>query len=141
MSPAYVQSTSGLPITALYPGASVDVFSAEAVSTGERSQAVALSNYPQGGATPLSVDLVFNQAPGAFQINVTFAAKDVAADYACPDASFQITAANLDSASGVGGPNNTVHFECPFSNARFASLYVVSAPANGGTTLTATLKR
>lgn len=137
--PAYQQSSAGLPITCLYPGTSVDVFSAEAVATNERSQAVALSNYPQGGATPLSVDLVFNQAPGAFQINVTFAAKDKAADYACPDQTFEITAANLDTADG--GANNTVHFECPFSNARFVSLFVVSAPANGGTTLTATLKR
>ena len=139
--PAYLQSTAGVPITGLHPGGSVDVFSAEAITTGERSQAVALANYPQGGATPMSVDLNFNQAPGAFKINVTFAAKDVAADYACPDATFQITAANLDSASGVGGPNSSVHFECPFSNAKFASLYVVSAPANGGTTVTATLKR
>ena len=135
MSPVYAQSSALNPIMALYPGGSLDVFSAEAVSNGERSQAVALSNYPQGGATPLSVDIVFNQAPGAFTINVTFAAKDVTADYAMPDTTFQITASNLDTV------NNAVHFECPFSNARFVSLYVASAPANGGTTLTATLKR
>lgn len=139
--PAYQASSVNYALLTLQPGASVDVFSAEAVTNAERSQAVALANFPQGGATPLSVDLVFNQAPGAFQINVTFAANEAKANYACPDASFQITAANLDSASGVGGPNNAVHFECPFSNARFASLYVVSAPATGGTTLTATLKR
>ncbi len=133
--PAYVQSSAILPIQGLNPGSSVDVFSAEAVTTGERSQAVSLSNYWQGGNTPMSVDLVFNQAPGAFTINVTFAAKDVAADYALPDQTFQLTAVNLDP------NNNAVHFDCPFSNARFCSLYVASAPANGGTTLTATLKR
>jgi hypothetical protein len=137
--PAYQQSTAQLPLQALWPGSSVDVFSAEAVASGERSQAVALSNFPQGGATPLSVDLAFNQPPGSFQINVTFAAKDVPGDYACPDQTFEITAANLDTASG--GPNNAVHFECPYSNGRFVSLDVVEAPTAGGTTLTATLKR
>ena len=137
--PAYVQSSAQLPITGLLPGGSQDVFSAEAVTTGERSQAVSLTNYPEGGATPLSVDLVFNQDPTAFKINVTFAAKDKAANYACPDLTFQLTEANLDTASG--GPNFTVHFECPFCNGRLVSLYVVSAPSAGGTTLTATLKR
>lgn len=133
--PAYIESSAILPITCLFPGSELDIFSAEAVANGERSLAVSLSNYPQGGNTPLSVDLVFNQAPGAFTFNVTFAAKDKAANYALPDSTFQITAANLDPT------NNSVHFDAPYSNARFASLYVVSAPANGGTTLTATFKR
>src|ERR1700691_956063 len=104
--PPYQQSTRALPLQCLFPGTSVDVFSNEAIATGERSQALALSNYPQGGATPLSIDLVFNQAPGAFSINVTFAAKEGPGDYACPDETFQITAANLDTASG--GPDNVV---------------------------------
>jgi hypothetical protein len=132
--PAYKQSSASLPITALYPGSSVDVFSAEAVTTGERSQAVAFSNYPQGGATPQSIDIVFSGAPGAFTFNITFAAKDVAADYAMPDASYQLTDANLDP------NNNSVHFDIPYSNARFGSIYVVLQPANA-VTVTATWKR
>jgi hypothetical protein len=132
--PSYLQSTAQLPISCLYPGGSVDVFSAEAVTTNERSQALALSNYPQGGGTQLSLDIVFSGAPGAFTFNVTFAAKDVAADYAMPDITYQITAVNLDP------NNNAVHFDVPYSNARFVSLFVASAPANP-VTLTATFKR
>ena len=132
--PAYIQSSQALPILGLYPGGSWDVFSAEAVTTNERSQALALSNYPQGGATPLSLDIVFSAAPGAFTFNVTFAAKDVAADYAMPDVTYQITGVNLDP------NNNAVHFDIPYTNARFVSLFVASAPANS-VTVTATFKR
>ena len=138
--PAYKQSSANLPITALYPGASVDVFSAEAVTNAERSQAVALSNYPIGSGTQLSLDLVFSGAPGAFTFNITFAAKDVAADYAMPLATetplttWQVTQADLDPV------NQAVHVDLPFVNARFVSLYVVAAPANS-VTVTATLKR
>jgi hypothetical protein len=138
--PAYKQSTALLPITALYPGASVDVFSAETVTSGERSQALALSNYPLGSGNPISLDLVFSGAPGAFSFNITFAAKDVAADYAVPLATetplttWTVTQAMLDSV------NNAVHVDLPYVNARFVSLYVTSAPANS-VTVTATLKR
>jgi hypothetical protein len=135
--PKYSQSSAANPITSLYPGAEVDVFSAEAVSNGERSQALALSNYPAGRPTNLSIDLVFNQAPGAFTIWITLAAKDVAADYAAPDATYEITAGNLDAS----GANQACHVEVPYNDSRFVSLYVASAPANGGTTLTATIKQ
>lgn len=129
-----MQSSATLPITAIYPGGSVDVFSAELVTTGERSQALAISNYPQGGGTPISVDLLFSANPGTFTFNVTFSAKDVAADYSLPDTTFQITQANLD-------PNNkSVHFDAPFSNARFVSIYVAAAPSNA-VNVTATIKR
>jgi hypothetical protein len=136
--PAYIASSAALPITNLNPGSSVAVFSAEAVTTGERSQALALTNYPQGGATPTSLDIVFSGTPGAFTFNVSFAANDAAANYACPDGTYQITAANLDTA--VGGPNAAVHFDVPFSNARFICIYVVLQPANS-VTVTATFKR
>lgn len=136
--PPYVQSSQANPITALYPGSSVDVFSAEAVTNGERSQALALSNFPIGaGGTPVSIDILFNQAPGNFIIWVTLSAKDVAADYSAPDNTYEITQAQLDAS----GANQAVHFEVPYSDARFISLYVQTAPANGGTTVTATIKR
>lgn len=135
--PAYIQSSKSNPITGLYPGASVDVFSAEAVTNAERSQALSLSNWSRGGTTPVAIDIVFNQAPGNFTFWVTLSAKDVAADYAAPDTTYEITQANLDAS----GANQSVHFEVPYSDARFISLYVSSAPANGGTTVTATIKQ
>lgn len=140
MSPAYVQSSAGVPITCLYPGDSVDVFSAESVTTGERSQALALSNNLSGALSPLSVDLIFSAAPGNFTFNVTFAAKDTAADYALPlstttpTTTWQITQADLD-------PNNqAVHVDLPYVNARFVSIYVALQPANA-VNVTATIKR
>jgi hypothetical protein len=135
--PAYLQSSATLPLSCLYPGASVDVFSAESVVNGEYSQALALSNYPIGNGTQLSLDLEFSAAPGAFTFNIVFAAKDSlgSAGYSMPDTSYQITAANLDPTTGT-----SVHFDIPFTNARFVALYVSAKPANAVTT-TATFKR
>jgi hypothetical protein len=132
--PAYFQSTAGNPISCLYPGGSADVFSAESVATGEQSQALALSNYPQGGATPLSVDIFFSAPPGAFTFNVVFAAKDIESHYSMPDTTYQLTDANLDE------NNNSVHFDAPFTNARFVAIYVELQPANP-VNVTATIKR
>lgn len=138
--PAYVQSTANLPITALYPGSQVDVFSAEAVTTNELSQALALSNYPNPGTNALSVDIVFSGAPGAFEFDVVFAAKDVAANYALPLATvtptttWKITQADLDPV------NNAVHVDLPYVNSRFVALRVATQPANS-VTVTATIKR
>jgi hypothetical protein len=132
--PAFQAPSGQQQLQALWPGASVDVFSAESVATGELSQALALSNHPQGGGTPTSIDIVFSAAPGAFTFNVVFAAKAVAADFAMPDTTYQLTDANLDV------NNNAVHFDIPFSNARFIAIYVESQPANA-VTVTATIKR
>lgn len=132
--PAYAQSSAGNPITSLYPGASLDVFSAEAVTTGERSQAVVLSNFPFGHPTPFSIDIFFSGAPGNFTFNVTMASKEAAANYSMPDTTYQITQANLDPV------NNSVHFEAPFSDARFVSIYVALQPANA-VNVTLTIKR
>lgn len=138
--PAYVQSSASLPILAIYPGGLQKVFDAEAITTKESSLAVAISNYPPGNNTPIGIDIFFNQSPTAFTINVQFAAIDQDDHYACPDNTFQITEANLDTVPL--GFNKTVHFDCPFANARFVRLFVVKAPTAGGTTLvTATIKR
>jgi hypothetical protein len=135
--PAYVQSSATLSLATLFPGASVDVFSAEAVTNGEYSQALALSNYPLGSGNPISLDLEFSAAPGNFTFNVVFSAKDSlgSAGYSMPDTTYQVTQAQLDPVTGT-----SVHLDMPYTNARFVALYVSSKPANAVTT-TATFKR
>ena len=135
--PAYVQSSATLSLATLFPGASVDVFSAEAVTNGEYSQALALSNYPLGSGNPLSLDLEFSAAPGNFTFNVVFSAKDSlgSAGYSMPDTTYQVTQAQLDPVTGT-----SVHLDMPYVNARFVALYVSTKPANAVTT-TATFKR
>jgi hypothetical protein len=135
--PAFITPTAQLPLSCLYPGASLDVFSAEAVTNGEYSQAVALSNYPVGSATPLSLNIQFSAAPGAFTFNVVFSdhPNQGTNDFSMPDTTYQVTAANLDPANGV-----SLHLQIPFSNSRAVALYVSSKPANA-VTLTATFKR
>jgi hypothetical protein len=138
--PAYQQSSATLPLDCLYPGSSKDVFSAEAVSTGELSQAVALSNHPPGGNTPLGVDIYFSGAPGNFEFDIKFSSNDAktgAAGYSLPAAAvtplvtFKITQADLDPV------NNSVHVDLPYVNARSVAAYVEAAPSNSvNTTLT-----
>jgi hypothetical protein len=135
--PAFLKPTAALPLQCLYPGSFIDVFSAEAVANGEYSQAVSLSNFPQGGATPTSLDIAFSGAPGTFTFNVVFAAKpqNGSGAFSMPDTTYQLTAANLDPATG-----KTVHFDIPFSNALTVAIYVSAAPSNS-VNVTATFKR
>jgi hypothetical protein len=133
MCPAYVQSSATLSLQCLYPGSSVDVFSAEAVTTAEYSEAVALSNHPPGGNTPLGVDILFSAAPGNFEFDIKFASNDAkngTAGYslpvstATPTSTWKITQADLDPV------NQSVHIDLPYVNARSVLAYVASAPAN-----------
>jgi hypothetical protein len=133
LSPAYQQSSATLSLQCLYPGSSVDVLSAEAVTTGELSQAVALSNHPPGGNTPLGVDIYFSAPPGNFEFDIKFNPHDYktgAAGYSLPAAAadplvtFKITQALLDPV------NNSVHVDLPYVNAGAVAAYIESAPSN-----------
>lgn len=141
--PKYQQSSATLSLETLYPGAVKAVFNAEAVTTGELSQALALSNHPPGGLTPLGVDLFFSGAPGAFEFDVKFCPNDAAlgaAGYSMPAAAvtptttWKITQADLDPV------NNSVHVDLPYVNANSVAIYVATQPANSVNT-TAYLKR
>ena len=126
-----------LLMQALYPGQTIALFNAEAVTTGEKSLPVHLPADPRRPNNPVGLTLQFSAAPGAFTINCQFS--EVAADAAyalpLPLSTYQITAANLDAASGV-----SVHVDLP-TNAAFFRLYVAAQPANGAVLLTATAKR
>lgn len=140
---AYQQSSKTLSLNALYPGTAFPVFNNEAVTTGELSQALALSNWPVGGQTPLGIDLFFSAAPGTFEFDVKFSSTDSvngAAGYAMPAAAetptstWKITQADLDPV------NQCVHVDLPYVNAGSVALYVAAAPSNA-VNITATIKR
>lgn len=76
--PGYQTSGS---ITALYPGDSKVVFSAETPTSGTASLQVALSQAPGGTPTKLSMEIAFAAAPGAFEYDLETSDTDSDADY------------------------------------------------------------
>lgn len=144
---AYVQSTSSLPLSLLLPGDVGYAFgtrstyagvadAGEAVTTGEKSQAFALmtGGMPFAGSPQqLSLELLFNQAPGAFNIQLQTADTDV-------DAAYQ-TEPNIGTVTTTGQSSTTsVRIEA-YVKARFARVLVSSAPANSNTTVIAKICR
>lgn len=127
--PAY--KTQPLP-TALYPGDSFDAIKAEKPANNTASERVSLAYY--GGdyshASKLAVQVVFDGAPGAFEIDVQLSDDDV-------DAHF-VSHANTVSAVNA---NNVARLE--FANtivAKFARLFTKTANANN-VNCTATISR
>jgi hypothetical protein len=131
--PAY--SNSQPPYT-LGPGDSQQVISpSDTLSVGFRSQQVALVRVPGDPLTTFAVDLVFNQAPGTFDFEVQVSnVADVPGDYVS-------AASGSMAATDSGAGNFSAHFSANAENAKWVSIYIKTAPANGGTTCTATIKR
>ena len=77
--PAYGSAFS--PV-AIYPGDSQIVFNAETITTNEASIAVVLGGpYDWRSQSDVSVEVSFDGAPGAFEIDIQAADTDVAAAY------------------------------------------------------------
>jgi hypothetical protein len=146
MSPAYQASTATLSLPCLYPGDTgyafgtkspyagvADVY--EAVASGEASQAFALAPgfAPHGAQTQLSVEFLFNQAPGAFNFQLQTADTDQNSAYQTEPTIGTVTTTGVSSTTSV-------RIEA-FVKAKFARILISSAPANGGTTILAKISR
>jgi|SRR5580692_1686075 hypothetical protein len=145
--PAYQQSSASLPLQLLMPGDVGYAFgirqvfanqtdAGEAVTTNEASQAFALmtGGMPYAGSPQqISMELVFNQAPGAFNFQLQTADTDNPAAYQ--------TEPNIGTVTATGSSSATsVRVEAQIK-ARFARIFVSLQPANGGTTVIAKLCR
>lgn len=139
--PAYVQSAPQLPLSALFPGDvgysfgtkatyanQTDTF--EAVANGEAGLAFALV---KGGAPfmgkpqQVSMELTFNQNPGAFNFQLQTADTD--------NPNYYQTEPTVGTVTAVGASSNfSVRVEAQIT-ARFVRILCSSAPANGGTTV------
>lgn len=132
MSPAYAASTASNPITCANPGDAVKVFNAESLTTGESSQALALSPSRFGENTKyISVELVFSGAPGTFTIDVQEADTDADGNYAKVGTSIT----TVTSPSTVTAILDNIQI-----SARFVRLHVTAAPSNSVTAI-ATITR
>jgi len=132
--PAY---SNAVPPSTIYPGDAVQVLTAaDPTTVGFRSQRVAIGRRMSESLTPFVVDLDFNQAPGAYELDVTVSnSSDVPADYIlAPNGAMTTT-----DASGAGNPK--AEFVANAQIACWVSLFWKTAPANGGTTVTATIRR
>jgi len=110
-----VYGTFSIP-AAIYPQDVVTVWAAEAITTGGKSERVAVSPSPIAGVRSLSIDGFFSGAPGAFQINVEAAETDV-------DANFVGVAGGIIT---VVDANQHYHLDAPEWTARFARLKMVT---------------
>ena len=82
MSPAYAASSAALPMTCLNPGDKQVVWNAESPTTGQSSQAIAISPPRFGENTRfISAEIKFSGAPGAFDYRIQVADTDVDAAY------------------------------------------------------------
>ena len=124
--PAY--SATGT-VYSIYPGDSVTVWSAETVTTGSKSQQVAIApNFSSGAQMDISVDVTFSNTPGAVTVSLQTADTDVEGDYTIP------SGAVLNSATAKV-QNLQWHVK-----ANFARLIMTTQPANS-VTVTATISR
>lgn len=139
--PVYVASTKSVPLNSLYPGDigysfgtkalvvdGTDTF--ETISQSEAGLAFALvkgiAPY-QGGPQQVSMELIFNQNPGAFNFQLQTADTD-------KDAYYQ-TEPTIGTVTTVGSSSNfSVRVEAQVT-CRFARIFCSSPPANGGTTV------
>ena len=98
--PAY-QTTGS--ITALYPGDSKTVISAEQPASGTASLQVALAQNPNGAAQKLAVEVAFAGVPGAFEVDLQTSDDDVDAHYVSNTTT--ISAVNAGNSARVEYPN------------------------------------
>lgn len=139
MSPAYAQSSASLPITGIRRGdVPVAVWNAEALTTGEFSQALNLAgggNTDTAGGEFVRVSIVFSGAPGAFTIEIQTSDTDTPNSYT----NEPFGGATPGQITTVGA-NNSVSVSLEPIVARFIRLYCVTQPANA-VTATATIMR
>ena len=116
-------------VNAIYPGDSVSVWSAETVTTGSKSQQVAIApNFSSGAQMDISIDVTFSNTPGAVVVSLQTADTDVDGDYIIP------SGAVMNSATAKV-QNLQWHVK-----ANFARLIMTTQPANS-VTVTATISR
>lgn len=127
--PAY--GSIGSPI-ASYPGDSIVLFNAESLATNGASLACSVARSPWSERTQadLSIEISFDGAPGAFELDIQTADTDTANAYIVEPSVGTITAVN----SG-----NYARVELPV-RANFIRLFVKTQPANS-VHCTATLNR
>lgn len=126
--PAYGASST---VTALYPGDSKDVIVNETPLTNYVSERAALYQDQQGVGGKLSVEIVFNAAPGAFEYDVQTSDTDVSANFVT-EAAGAIAAVNA---------NNVARLELNNVFAKFARLLCKTQNANAVQTNRATITR
>ena len=124
--PAY--SATGT-VYAIYPGDSVTVWSAETVTTGSKSQQVAIApNFSSGAQMDVTVTVTFSNTPGAVTVSLQTADTDTDGAYVTQ------SGAVLNSATLLT-QNLPWHV-----HANFARLIMTTQPANS-VTVTATISR
>ena len=119
--------------SALYPGDSYNVWSAEAPISGKASERVAISSYPDGNPSYCSVELSFTVAPtGGWEIDIQESDTD-------SDSFFQ---GSLGGAITQVNANNTwrVDLNAPVTS-KFLRLYMKTAPTYNGGKLTASISK
>lgn len=124
----------GSQVYAPYPGLPpLALWNAESPASGSKSAAAAIVPSQVMAGETISVEIIFSQAPGAFQIEIQTADTDA-------DANYQ-TVPTVGTITTVGASSpTTVRAEIAIK-ARFLRLLMTTAPANSGTKTTANLSR
>jgi len=132
--PAY---NSVNPPYVIWPGDTVTIqVPADAINVGFRTQQVAIGRREGEILTPYTVHVVFNQAPGTFELDVCESDQaDVAGDY--------VEAVNgaITATDGSQAANPSARATFNASLARWVSCIWKTAPSNGGTTATISIRR
>ncbi|MGA9670368.1 MAG: hypothetical protein WBQ94_14240 [Terracidiphilus sp.] len=115
------------------------VFSKEAIVAGEFSQQVSIPLGLVAGQKGIRVELDFNQNPGAYEIDVMESDNDLlgGSQYQQVPTGGALTTVT----TGANGPNTHQSTDLIPVAGQFVLLYVKTAPANGGTTVTARITR
>ena len=120
---------NSVAVNAIYPGDSVKVWNAETITTGSKSQQVAIApNFSSGAQMDISVDVTFSDTPGAVVVSLQTADTDTEGDYIIP------AGAVMNSATAKV-QNLQWHVK-----ANFARLIMTTQPANS-VTVTATISK
>lgn len=117
---AIASTYNTVPSILLKPSGAVQVFNAEAVTTGEGSQQVQLLQKGNDTVPSLSVEILFSGAPGTFSIAVQEANTDTAGAYQTISACTATTA----------NASNYARIDCPAIHANFARVFVTAQPSN-----------
>lgn len=130
--PVYAPGTTGVPLQGLYPGGvPAQVYNNETVVVSTSSLAVNLAGLLENPAASVSCEITFNQAPGAFEFDIQESDTDADGSY------IAITNAILNAANA----GNVSRFDLSPIRAKFIRLFCKTAPANGGTKVTAKFTR
>ena len=124
---------------ALYPGDSFLVFKAEALTTGQMSQQVALPTNWASGAKGVRVEIDFNANPGAYELDVMECDSDQNGS-----SEYQQVPTGGSLTTVTTGPNGASTHQSsdqiPVAGQMLA-IYVKAQPANGSITATVRVTR